>query len=96
MLQLKAFRYKLQRHPIQYGLTNLHRAACTVNNESTMNRILGNYLFHLNTDHYSEVLNKSTALIKVPQHKIYFAVILWHCNISTAIQIQFSGTIGGT
>ena len=45
---------------------------------------------------YSEVLNKSTALIKVPQHKIYFAVLLWYCNKSTAIQIQLSGTIGGT
>ena len=45
---------------------------------------------------YSQLLNKSTALIKVPQHKIYFVVLLWYCNKSTAIQIQLSITIGGT
>ena len=45
---------------------------------------------------YFQLLNKSTALIKVLQHKIYFAVLLGHCNKSTAIQIQLSGTIGVT
>ena len=30
---------------------------------------------------YHLLLNKSTTLIKVLQHKIYFAVLLRHCNV---------------